>query len=226
MSLHPSEPGVRLNVGVSKSGKTHNMRAELAVAVQHMPIIVFDQTRADFLRTPVPSHRCSTLETAVRLVEMHEKVRKRGQPHAFVVYQPRGDLFTDGAALCAWAVREGSPLVGLAFPEAHLVFPVERRGLTPEMLRMLTAYRHFNVAAWFDTQRVALLNTTIRGQATQVRVFTISAAADLDAIAESVRDRKLFYAAIELCAAHYDKGEYGYHVTLGASRRPPYNVER
>lgn len=222
----PHEPGVRLSLGISKAGKTTLMRRDLATAVRHMPVVVFDQTRTDFLTTPVPSHRCSTLETAIRLVDVHERARKREQAHAFVVYQPNGDLFNQGAKLCDWAVEQRHRMIGIAFPEAHLIFPVKRTDLPDGMMKMLTAYRHYQVACWFDSQRAALLNTTIRGQAGELNVFTIAASTDIDAVAESVRDKKAFVEALDECARHYDRAEYGYHVTLGANRRPPYIVER
>lgn len=223
MRLTPYEPGIRLNVGVSKSGKTFLMRQDLTKAVYRMPIIVLDQTR-EWNTAPVPAYAATTGKQAIAFVESHRRADARA-PHAFVILRPTGALMDAGIALCAWALH-AKPLVGLAFPEAHNVFPVRLTTLPPDMLVMLTAYRHFGIAVWFDTQRVALLNTTIRGQATEINVFSISSKADLDAISESVRDRKLFERAIDEISVHYDRGEYGYHVTLGASRRPPYTIVR
>lgn len=224
----PHEPGIRLSLGVSKAGKTTLMMGDLREAVKHMPIVVFDQTRTDFTRTPVPSATCSKIDTAIRLVEMHERARKKDQPHAFVIFQPPGDFFNQGVKLCEWAVSDSQRghMKGLAFPEAHMVFPVKKTDLPDPMMRMLTAYRHFMVSCWFDSQRPALLNTTIRGQSGETNVFTLGAQTDIDAVSESVRDKQAFVRQLDVCAAHYMRGEYGYHITLGVYRAPPYNISR
>jgi len=213
--MHPTEPGIRLAVGVSESGKTFGIRRDLAIASEKFPIIVLDQTK-EWTKTPVPSKGCEKLEHAFEWV-------KRG--HRLVVCRTtRSELAEQGTRLCEWALNVPQ-LVGVAVPEAHNVWP-NGRPLPPPMMELVTAWRHHKVAAWFDAQRFALVDATIRAQAREVRLYTMHSDLDIDQAKRMVRSGGELVKAIDECADRFDRREYGWHVTLSASRRPPYIPER
>lgn len=218
--MHATEPGIRLAVGVSESGKTFGIRRDLGVAAEKFPIIVMDQTR-EWVETPVPSKRCSTVKRAVELV---------GEGARFVIVRvEREQLASEGIALCTWALsvvdREKRRQVGIAIPEAQNICP-NGRPLSPVMLELVTAWRHHKVAAWFDTQRFALLDSTIAAQAREVRLYTMHSDLDIARAKGMVRQGAELVTALDECADRFDRREYGWHVTLGNSRRPPYTPER
>lgn len=210
-----TDPGIRLAVGVSESGKTYGIRRDLGVAAESFPIIVLDQTR-EWNDTPVPSRGCTTVKRATELV---------GEGARFVVVRmPREQLAQSGLELCTWALTQHE-LVGIAIPEAQNVCP-NGKPLPPAFSELVTAWRHHRVAAWFDTQRFALLDSTIAAQAREVRLYTMHSDIDIARAKSMVRDGNALVEAIDECADRFDQREYGWHVTLGASRRPPYIPER
>lgn len=123
---------------------------------------------------------------------------------------------------CAWA-RDTPRVVGVAIPEAHRCAP--NAGALPRAIEdCATAWRHYKVALWLDTQRLPLLNRTLTEQARELRLYAITGELDFARVRE-LGGRQL-EAAVRECAARYAKGEPGWHVRLGLVRMPPFDLRR
>lgn len=200
------EPGIRLHIGTSGAGKTYGLRTEVyAAARDGMRVIVIDRmhewTHADaFVGTT--KEAIAAIASGARLV---------------VVARPGLDPAVEVEAACQWACA-GPETRGVAFAEAHAVAPSMGR-LTPHLMDVATAWRHYTVALWIDTQRVATLSRTITEQARTVRIFAVIGDRDRAAMAELAGTTIL--AAIDECVAHLAAGRAGYHIELGLVRVPP-----
>lgn len=216
MTLRPTDAGLRLAIGVPGAGKTFGiMRDVYQAARMGVPCIVIDQT-----------HEWKRADACVRTVAAAVAALDAKKARLVIV---RADDDTAAAEeACAWAVigREqaasrGLGVRGVVFPEAHNLFPSEGR-LQPYSKKVATAWRHFHVAAWCDTQRPALLSRTVVDLAGEVRVYAVTGDVDHKALA-GIGGRELSEAAHEACA-RMESGKRGWHVTLGLIRKGPYKL--
>lgn len=153
-------PGVRTHVGLPGAGKTKTMLFELqALTIGKVPAIAFDRNR-EIKTWPGPSKTFSTKEFR-QLKELEAGV-------LYLVY----DELSNTKMNYIWAIElaqryrdklvkknpDAKLAVGIAVPEAHLLLP--KSGGDLRILEATTAWRHRKLALWYDTQRIALLNTT------------------------------------------------------------------
>lgn len=205
-------PGVRLAVGVSGSGKTYGLRREIYTATTTHPVLVIDPMRE--WRTAPPS--CAPV--GVRSVRDAIKAVDSG---ARLVVIETSDVVTDAEQACQWARSRGD--CGVAMPEAHRIAPNGDR-LSGALDACATAWRHYRVTLWLDTQRIALLHKTLTEQASEIRLHAVFGVRDLAVIREW-GGREL-EKAVSDCAEKLANGEPGWCVRLGMVRRPPYQIER
>jgi hypothetical protein len=125
--------------------------------------------------------------------------------------------------ICEWAIATGKTPKGIAISEAHMI--ARNRGTLPEPLEeLVTCWRHYSVALWCDTQRPALLNTTIINLSRDLRLYSIIGKHDLQVV-EAIGGDALVLA-VQQCTQRFAAGQPGWHVRLGPSRLPPYPVQR
>lgn len=222
--LRPDEPGLRVALGISGSGKTHGVRADVLRAVRLYPVVVIDFAEE---WTSVPASYAPHTRGAKDFAEA--KVHLDAGARLVVVRPPPidGALVAAVESACAWA-RERPGLAGVAIPEAHNVAPVTR--IPPILWRVATAWRHSGVSLWCDTQRVAALHHGITENAREIRVYAHVGDTDLKRLRD-IGNQALADAAKE-CARRLappsegGDGQAGWHVTLGLIRSPPYRLTR
>lgn len=231
----PHEPGIRLAVGIPGAGKTYSIRRDVIAAARRIPVIVVDRTwewhREPYNRIPRDVRGCyaPTVEAAIA------QIRHRGA--RLVIVAPR-DVEHAAKVACEWAAargkkggpREGTDVRGVVIHEAHNAFPVSKplASISEAVMDCATAWRHFRVAIWLDTQRLAQLNRAW-DLATELRLF---AATDKDRqLIAQIVDRECAAAVAEAGRrlAPRDRGglgEPGWHVALSSVRLPPYRLVR
>lgn len=219
--MTPRDPGLRLHVGVPKSGKTYLIQREVSEACLVMPVIVLDRmgewTRVRVPRD-VPIGGFSSVSEAGRFLYQ----KRRG----LAVVRPAmgADPVVIANDACAWAVAFPG-VAGVAFPEAHRIAPNGGR-LPPAIDEACSAWRHRKVALWADTQRLPKLHKDITelAAASELRVFACFGEHDLSVL-RGVGGNALV-SAVRECGDFYARAEYGYHVRLYPGAAPPYPVVR
>lgn len=215
--LRPSDPGVRVSIGVSRSGKTYGIRNDvIAAARDGVPIIVIDRTR-EWTSAPVS---LTSVACRVRTVDQAARMIERGVRLAVLETKE-----TAPAALeaCAWACSFAG-LAGVAFPEGHHVAPRTTKALPEALDEAINAWAHNNVALWIDSQRAAKLHADVVENATELRFYAMVGFRDLQSLRE--------YASPELAdrcreaAERMAAGQPGWHVRLGTHRGGPYELRR
>lgn len=223
----PSDPGLRFSFGFTGSGKTFGTRAQVFAALRASPplaVLALDPT-AEWSSVPrdlAPvTAGARDIATAARHV--------RGGARLVIVRAPEEEPRELLEAACAWARehaaawRSRSPgrhaLAGIMAPEAHRCAPVRFHELPRHTSAVATAWRHERVALWLDTQRPALVSTTLRELARETRYYAQGDPTSLGLPRDLV-------AALEECARRYDSGEPGWHVRVGLTPRPPYKITR
>lgn len=229
--------GLRLNVGVSGSGKTSNMNDQIfSFARQGMPIVYLDQL-ADMASCPSDITSALIEDLPGTKEEMDMTIRALAAPRRIVVCRPN-DPYDYLMALCRYGVPRskrnpnGRPwpgVMGIALPEAHLIVP-NKKSLDPIVMKVVTQWRHHGLAVWFDTQRFSLLNTTAIHQSREIRLFAIVGDTDLkrvrdlggDELSDLVRE-----AGRRMQEVHEGgDNEPGWYVRLNPARLPPYKLVR
>lgn len=213
--LRPSDPGLRLNIGIPGSGKTYTIRNQVERAAHHYPVLVLDRME-EWSEVPadIPSAGALTVDDAIKHIDRGARL---------VVVRPR-DLQSAAEQAAQWAGAYPG-LAGVAIPEAHNVAPSSGR-LHPAIADLACVWRHRRISAWLDTQRVALLSRTITEQARELRIFATVGDRDLSVISEMSADGKALVASVRECAKRYAQGEPGWHIRLGLIREPPYAPTR
>lgn len=219
--LPPSKPGVRVAVGISRSGKTYGIRADVLRAVHEgaMPIIVIDRMHewTSFPRSLTPmTVRVNDVRAAAAAIEGGARL---AIVHATIETSPRESI-----AACEWACATKAELRGVCFNEAHVAAPSGRQKLAPAIAEIAGAWAHYNAALWADSQSVWKLHPDLHGNATELRLYAMGAARDFAAcreigtpeLAERVRE----------AGQRLSDGEPGWHVRLGVVRLPPYELTR
>lgn len=211
----PWEPGVRLSVGVSRSGKTYRLRRIYFQAATRIPLIILDRTREiTAVPTPLASHTagCDTVKEAIGHLERGKRV----------VIVRINECVGEMERACDWA-RKQPRTAGVAMSEAHRAFPLAKP-LGPAADDCITAWAHCNVAMFLDTQRLAKIETTVSENASELCLFTCTGTNDFDRMRD-IGGRELVDAVRE-AGARFDQGQPGWHVKLGVTRRGPYTLVR
>lgn len=215
----PTDSGVRLAVGLPGHGKTHGIRRDLFAAVRAYPCIVVDRTY-EWTRPPgslVPREiadvtaRAATVAEAAALVDAGKRL---------VIVSTSEDVADVAEQALRWA-RFYRGKAGVAVSEAHNAFPVNRP-LGRYAMDAATAWRHFEVSLWLDTQRLALLARSF-DLAQSIRIYS---APDSDAERLRAIGGRALVAAVRECGARNapvsmgGRGEPGWHVALFEGVRP------
>lgn len=217
-------PELHAAVGISGSGKTYGIRRQvLATCAARVPVIVVDTIKDAHWRTlprPLLKRAAGFAETQCTAERVTSALDKGA---LLVVVRPSYEAALDVAEAMAGVARDWPTLCGVAIPEAHRIAP-NGRPMPPAIGDVVTAFRHHKVRAWFDSQRLALLNTSITELARDLRIYTIRGRRDF-AAAREIGDEPLV-AALRDCAERFDRGERGWHVALGVRQAPPFRPER
>lgn len=230
--------GLHVAVGISGAGKTVSVkRGVWLAAADGMPVAVLDRMYewnewpaqlAPYVRY-VASHDVALVRKAfddgMRIVVVRDVPERHTEPRH--VAMNVCDLIKRRSK------HEGRGPHGVAIPEAHMIAP--RNSIDGPVREVATAWRHFRVGAWFDTQRPAGLNAAITENARDFKIFAVVGDLDLARLKDIARGSdELPLAAIE-AANRMERGgrdamgnytEAGWHVKLGLSRRPPYELTR
>lgn len=221
---------MRLHVGLPRHGKSHAAKRELFTFCREHPAMVLDGAY-EWTRAPgnvVPrelADDCVLLRDGDATVARAAALIDSGK--RLVVLSTDGDPEVIGEAMCKWA-RYHKGRAGIVMPEAHAAFPVSR-ALGAHARACVTAFRHWDVAVWVDTQRFALLNRSW-DLAQTIRVFSATDA-DYKRLRE-IGGAALVDAVRECGRRNTPKergglGEPGWHVTLYEGARPEkYEPER
>ncbi len=221
--MQPNEPGLRVAIGVSGSGKTVGVTTDAHAAARSMPVLVLDSMR-EFVSVPDDLRPYTAGTHDIKKAIEHLNAGKR-----FVVLLPTKENIVSYAAKGAeWAERYPG-LAGLVIPEAHHIAPVTGP-VSLEIDRIATQWRHHNVAFWCDTQRIARLHHSITDNAREMKLYAQWGDADLKRVKEI--GGNALVDAVNECArkcAPVDEGglgEPGWHVRLGMWRQPPFDIVR
>lgn len=202
-------------VGVSGAGKTHGIRQSVYAHVRAGgAVTVVDRMREW-------SHVPSDLADAAAIVP---DVATATQAHAagrrLAIVQSSTDVVVTATHACELALQSRG---AVAIPEAHRVIPSGGRVPAP-IEDVLTAWRHYGVTLWADTQRIALLSRLATEQARELRIYATVGDRD-HAVLRELGGRELSDAAHE-AARRLASGEPGWHIRLGLIRVPPYQLHR
>lgn len=215
-----TDKGVRLAVGLPGHGKTYGIRRDVFGFARAHPVIVLDLTHEwepgeEGGRVPRDiadvADRATSVAEAAAMVDAGKRL---------VIVSTSDDPERAADDALKWAVsRDGR--CGVAIPEAHMCFPVHKP-LTRWGRQATSAWRHFDVALWVDTQRLSFIN---RGfdMAQLIRVYS---ATDDDAARLRAIGGPALVKAVRECGnlnaptAHGGKGQPGHHVALYAGVRP------
>lgn len=218
--LPATEAGVRLSVGLPGHGKTYGIRRELFAASRAYPVIVIDRTR-EWARPPgnrVPAEIAPVTTYARDVAE----AAARADKGARLIIVCTSHMEREAMAALRWA--RGYPgRAGVVVSEAHNAFPVSRSNSLPEeALDAATAWRHFNMSVWLDTQRPAQLARPF-DLARRLRIYS---AIDADhAWLRQVGGRSLVSAVAECARRNTPRelgglGQPGWHVAMYEGVRP------
>jgi hypothetical protein len=232
MRLRPSEAGPRLAVGVQGSGKSHGMGKDVVRGAQSYPAIVLDTNEewSDF--EPPEGLRAVATRTVARAVK---EIEENGAQLVIVQPDDADDPLVLADQICEWAIWHKG-IAGVVFPEAHDLFPMGSK-LPKYVRKAVKRARHFRVAFFADTQRLAELHPAITSAASvaELRLYAFWAPTDLKAVQDlggpALRDAVVriytdhFQRATECCfegCARCAKHR-GYFVTAGPG---PHRIER
>lgn len=223
------EPTIVLHVGDSKSGKSYALMCIVAMLiVEGFRALVLDRTRewADGRGVLAEPLRAAPVDIEyVAVAENYSQARDAlDKGYKLVIVQPPRPQFNP---LAMPTKRErmiplGEQLAALAMdvkdiayviPEAHRVVPQDQ-AVGPQMEEVLTAYRHYGVSVYMDTQRLAALTKMATEQAAgeTMRLFAMSGRRDLEVVAAIGGDDLV--EAVEECATRKAEGERGWFVEV------------
>lgn len=217
--IRPGESGLSVSVGVSGAGKTYGVKHSVCSAVPHHPVIVIDRMRE---WNEIPGE-IAHLAKGVDSGNFRDAIPHIESGKRLIIMRPNTaqiDKCVEDA--CAW-IRDVKYLAGIAIPEAHNVAPTHGR-LTDALGDIVSTWRHCKARAWFDTQRLALLNRQITENSRELRIYALAGDRDL-ATVRSIGGRELESAVLE-CTRRLAAGDAGWHVNLGLVRVPPFEPVR
>lgn len=211
------------HVGVSKSGKTFAMQREAGRAIASgRRVVVFDRLN----EWPGVCAAPSAAQCDVAAVG-----RALSSAHRLVIVRPRRGEATRPTVerVVSQALDARGWIVCLN--EAHHYLPVDKplawtdkAGRHDALDELVTAYRHYQSALWWDSQRLAKVNPTVREQTEKYRFFAQGWDMDFKRLGD-IGGREL-RAAAEQVSGEFQAGRAGFHVPMLRGQRPPYRVER
>lgn len=211
--------GVRLAVGLPRHGKTYGARREVFEWAREHPALVLDTT-FEWTRPPgsmvwrelaSDTARASSVADAARLFEAGRRL---------VIVSTDEDPGALGESACKWARYWPGP-AAVMLSEAHNAWPVHKP-LGVHARVCATAFRHWNVALWIDTQRLSLLNRTF-DLAQEIRLYSApdSDMKRLREIGGASLERAVIECGRRNAPREYGgRGEPGWHVLLREGVRP------
>lgn len=210
-----TQPGIRLHVGRPGAGKTYLMRQEIFAAARAFPVVVLDAT-GEWTRAPgnrVPREVAGVTRVTSSVTDALAAIDGGARIGVASLQASDDELRAHAETLAKWAMtRPGQK--GVAVAEAHRAFPVT--GLKEHASRLVTAWRHAQVAVWADTQRLAQIARAF-DTAGVVRIFSATPA-DLARVREMGGDALV--AAVRECGKRNapkergGRGEPGWHVEV------------
>lgn len=209
-------PGLYGYVGIPRSGKSFTERVDAIAAARAGHSTLWFDPNEETHTLP------SDLSVSGHFVTEAALAKLRAAPpgHVAVVRVPLTPANFDAAA--EWAMESSGSIV---MPEAHNGAPNALRTLPPNASRLTTAFRHRGASLFWDSQRLALINVTLReNTAENLHVFATTGLADRQVLRD-MGGYELEAAALE-AARRMQAGQPGWHVKLGLVRLPPYTLER
>lgn len=223
------EPGLRLSIGVSGSGKTFGLRRQVYMAIrQGTPVIALDRLKewktlpGDVAKLAVGVEGgTDRIAAAARWVEKGARL--------VIVRVSSESIKQDFENVCAWA-RDNPAHCGIAVSEAHRVAPNSSAPLPEAVEDVALAWRHHVVSLWTDTQRLSLLHRTFTEMVRELRVYGVGGELDGARLRE-LGGRELQDAAAEAARRLLppSKGGWdqpGWHVHIERVALPPYTLIR
>ncbi len=208
-------PRVEGHVGMSGSGKTRELREQIAEAVEDGERVVAIDTTGEL---------AEEIEDAAIVASPGDAARELRNGSPLIIVVPERDRELGPAR------RDEIPIVErlaslcldqrdvtLAITEAHMHIG-EGAPMGRQVRTLLTQYRHYDCAVLFDTQRFAAVAKPLISQATCLRLFAMAGKRDLDVVADI--GGGVLESAIKECARQLALGKPGYHVVVDA-RHPP-----
>lgn len=213
----PHEPGLRLAVGCSRSGKTYGMRRDVTRASEKIPVLVVDRL-CEWVEFPASIAKRVALVSRVESAEKHIAAGK-----SLIVVQTK-DAAGAAADACAWA-RDRRGVAGVAVPEAHRAWP-NGTPLPEAVEDVACAWRHHKVALWADTQRLAKLHKDLTEQASacELRIYAVLGVRDRKVIGEELGGEVLDALNIIRDRFQGGDGERGWYLRLPSGT--PYELRR
>lgn len=218
--------GNRISIGISGAGKTHSIKRDVFAAVRDgLPVVVLDRMR-EWGEAPADVH--AVTRGVLTIEEVDQAVTNGAR---LVIVRASGDPIVNAIKIAEWAKRRGEGPqgvpTGLAFPEAHRVAP--RSWIDPALEDLASAWRHFKLALWWDTQRIAKLHASITENPSLIRIFATVGDLDLARLAE-LGGRELAEAALEaaerLGELNTPTSQPGWHVRFLRRQRGGYELVR
>lgn len=182
MLLHPTDSGLSLAVGLQGSGKSFGMGDSYQKSARAgMDVIVVDRNCE--VRTIPPD--LAPLACVVPTTAVARRALRAGKRLVYVQPATSSD-FEQVWDACRWAMekRRAGLVRGVAFPEAHDFAPNEQRVLDESLSELVAKWRHRDARAWFDTQRLSMLNATLYNACFggEVRVYAQRGPRDIDIV--------------------------------------------
>ncbi len=219
--LDDTGPGLRLAVGVSRSGKTHGVRQQVYRAVRAgVPTIVLDRM-LEWTQLPADVTRVAVGVSAETGVGLAAEWLAEGARLAIVRTR---DVERDGLLACEWAIADRAEHRAVVVPEVHRLAPNNGAPLSQALEDCALAWAHHGVSLYADTQRLSLCHRTLTEQMRELRVHAVGGDVDLARLRE-LGGRELSDAAQE-CARRLVAGEPGWHVSIRTVALPPYELRR
>lgn len=218
---------ITTHVGVSGAGKTYAMREDINATVRsgERIVAVYDRMRE---WNTVPESIVKVTRKVEGVAEV-QKLADRGARLIIVQPPPIREVdqhVTNAVMLAEWCLKESGR--GICLPEGHRIIP-NKSNLPPAVDEIITAWRHYDVAMWVDSQRMALLNATVRAQSTKLRLFAIRGHRDYQVIKEMADDNLVSLMEELYTRSDFDKTtgkprNPGLYVE--AANGPPYTIDR
>lgn len=202
--------GVVGSIGKPEAGKTYGIRSEVFNEIRTLgtPFMVFDRIR-DWNFVPNDLIAVTRGTHSVALAAQHIAAGAK-----LVIVRTMADPAITIQQACQWALTRsggsGAMASGIAFAEAHRAWPNRIGGLTEQAEEAVTQWRHHRISFYFDTQRLALVNTTPVEVATRIKLYAVEGPRDLLTI------RKYWNREVERmvweCTKRANAGEPGWYV--------------
>ncbi len=219
--------GITTHAGISGAGKTHGIRQSIwkHVAAGHQTVIVDRMREWDAVPPGLEGHVSGFYTEGSGVTP--EYIDQQGT--RLIVIRPQlTDVEATAEAACNWAMADRQAVRVVAIPEAHRAIPkkIDPRSASAHaaVQSIITEWRHYNVAMYCDSQRFAALNTDLVELSRTLRLFAMAGKNDFQAL-KDIGGSELV-TAVKECAEKLDAGEPGWHVRLGTTRRPPYEITR